>query len=665
MEKNNWWQDAPIVSGENNNIEFNERNNWWQDAPIVDDENNNIEKSLTPSKIIEKSLTPPKITGQLTRGILGGVGDTANLLPLASGAIDKGIAYALPEGNLKKEFNKKGDEFLSYNIGDKVRNWFDDITNNKYKPKSTTDNIIDTTGSFLSPAGISGKLIKNTGKIIPAAISGATVLETTREKHFLPENLPAREIVEDVIKTTIGSSAPSIANNGLKLFKKATTNILTKGDVSKKVLNYAKKEGVELPYHVATKNKTSMFLANNMFKSYFISKSWDNIVENADKSMIDKVIKNVNNVSKNIKNKEEVSLLFRENIKDVFKDLKDKANTLYEPAILAGKKEIVKNSDASLNPLIDSINTIKNKFNPSKYSLDSGGKFVYNKALNVQKKLLSNKKISVETLINQRSSLLKDLNYGKAEGNKNWLNSLVIGIDDSLNKIAENSKNKDFNKLYKSAQNFYKNQYVARVKSNMSKALINGEMPKEAYSYMNSVSSIKQLEKIIGDNKKMLPIMQDLKRAKLQEILIDKVFDNGGTLSHSNLSNLFNKKSTEQGLLKELLGANNYKSMQRLSVLSARFINSGKKFANPSGTSHSSKDKLIAHSLTGLFSFGIGGKTAGLSLITPWGLSKMMSNKKITDKLVDISVNGNKNKLTKTDMFMLENLIVGANKHEK
>lgn len=640
------------------NAPFDFDDGFIPDTPVRKDQTNVMDMAT-------HLITPPKIYGQMARGLAGGMGDTVNLIPMAAGAINKGAAYALPEGKWKDSFNKSGDVYLSANLGDKVRNWIDSITGDKYKPKSTTDRVIDTASSFLAPGGVVGKGANVAQKVKKAtlpAISAATALETTKGMHFLPESVPAREIIEDVVKTMVGSATPAALAKGFDIMQKPVIKMITKTESNnKQILEYAKQEGINLPYHVATDNDTAKFLANNLFRSYFVAGTWKDIVKNADIDMVKKVRRNIDNVAQEVISKESASTAFRDTAENVFKELKEKADTLYKPAVEAGKREIISTSSEQLKPLRKAIEEIKQKFDPSKVSLDSGSKFVYAKAIDIEKTLLSQKKISVDNLFDQRSSLLKDSKYGKAEGSKAWLSHVTSGIENSLEKIASNSSNKKFKELYSTAQSFYKNEYIARVKSTMGKALVTGDIPKEAYSFMNNVASIKQLEKILGKNVKTKPIMQDLKRAKLQEILIDKVFSNDGSLSHANLSNLFNKKSVYQDVLKELLGNENYRSMQRLSTLSARFLKSGRAYANPSGTSHSSKDKLMAHAITGSFGFGIGLKTASSSLITPWTLSKILSYKPATDKLVAISMKLNKGQPVKRDLHLLESMIVGIN----
>jgi hypothetical protein len=116
-----------------------------------------------------------------------------------------------------------------------------------------------------------------------------------------------------------------------------------------------------------------------------------------------------------------------------------------------------------------------------------------------------------------------------------------------------------------------------------------GEVPKEAISYMGSVGQIRKLGQILGDSKNGKEIMASLKRAKAQDIVLDNLIDNVGTISYAKFATLFNKKQKNQALLKEVLGES-YEPLKKLSGVSQEFVRSGKLFGNPSKTTLAGED---------------------------------------------------------------------------
>jgi hypothetical protein len=127
-----------------------------------------------------------------------------------------------------------------------------------------------------------------------------------------------------------------------------------------------------------------------------------------------------------------------------------------------------------------------------------------------------------------------------------------------------------------------------------------GEVPKEAISYMGSIGQIRKLGQILGDSKNGKEVFSSLKRAKAQDIVLDHLIDNVGTISYAKFATLFNKSSKNQALLKEVLG-DSYESLKKLSGVSQEFVRSGKLFGNPSKTTLAAQDIKHVSSLIKTF----------------------------------------------------------------
>jgi hypothetical protein len=140
-----------------------------------------------------------------------------------------------------------------------------------------------------------------------------------------------------------------------------------------------------------------------------------------------------------------------------------------------------------------------------------------------------------------------------------------------------------------------------------------GEVPKEAISYMGSIGQIRKLGQILGDSKNGKEVFSSLKRAKAQDIVLDHLIDNVGTISYAKFATLFNKSSKNQALLKEVLG-DSYESLKKLSGVSQEFVRSGKLFGNPSKTTLAAQDIKHVSSLIKTFlvnASGVGATIGG------------------------------------------------------
>ena len=579
-----------------------------------------------------------------------------------------------------------------------------------------TTKTIASQGVKESAKRIGSGLSKNTA----IGAGGAAAVEGTRDLSITEKGSLANH-VEDFVKAVFGMS---LADKGLSAVKrsileksskdleglidhsgnfvkeeafqalekptlreKAAGKILSVGaKPNKEVIEFAKKHDIQLPFQVALGGKAHNFAANNFLKSFFTAKVYDDIIINADKDMVNAVKEKLNNVSGEIINGDLASSRTKNFLEAEKESLEKLSNQLQEDAA-----SYLKPTDMVVpKPLIDTISSMikiptLNAPVPSgkakaigDYILNIGEAFGFLPNKNTLRQYENNpdflKRVVDETIqsfkknpnavpVERLVSQLRATNakiYDKSTKEIDGLDKLLTGVSKSLRDSIKLTTNKEFSNRFNYADKFFQQEIVDRIRTDMAKSLMNGEIPKEAFSKMSGVPEIRQLEKIIGDSKNGKEIFSSLKRAKLEQILADKIIDSSGTISYANFSNMFLKKSENQALLKELLG-DQYQSLRELAKISQEFVKSGRLFGNPSGTSFATRDvEGAVKVLNAVGSILVGGATQGVlgTVEVPLAinmLSRVVSNKKYVDTALKYAESV-KNKNPKSQKVLLERL---------
>lgn len=260
--------------------------------------------------------------------------------------------------------------------------------------------------------------------------------------------------------------------------------------------------------------------------------------------------------------------------------------------------------------------------------------------------------------IDRNTQLKNDLNYERdIPGIKNLLNGFISSMEKDLGSIA----NKEYLEARGAANKYFKENEVDRIRTDMAESLMKGEVPKQAFVYMQTAPKIRQLKKIMGESETANEILTSLKRAKLEDVLVKNILDSSGTISYANFSNMFNKAPEKQSLLKELLGEQ-YPGMKKLAEVSQQFVTAGKDFGNPSRTTLAAADrknigdviKVLSYTAatvagsTALHGVGFGMAAEPLGILA---LSRVASDKKIVNTAIKYAEAAKKSKLKDAEIL--------------
>lgn len=649
------------------------------------------------------SATIPAIGADLVNNYvaapaLNAVGGVAELASKGAGYVSQEAADVLQQG--ADAAYKARDFYKESNLTGNVAAGFNELAGKDITPKDTTGKILNAAGEFSFPLSNVAKGAKGlkevggaAGKHLGVAAAGGAALEGTKDYRITEEGTMGR-VVEDFLQTVMGMSmadkglsaakrkivdstektlsklTKNVERDALKLDPSQDANALQRGLA--KVLSLganpnieanaaAAAEGVQLPFEVALNGRPQKFLANTGLKSLFVTKAYNNVIEHADRDMIKAVKSKIDQINPTQLDGELSSLNALEHLTSEKSLIGKEVNKLYENA-----SSLLKETDAvkpesmykAMNDILAKISTVAPskdmQFVANRISRIGEGwgllpdlsKFEDSPALISKiKDALSKdnklKEIPAKEFELQIKALKNDLNYERdIPGIKNLLNGFISSMEKDLGNIA----NKEYLEARSAANKYFKENEVDRIRTNIAQSLMNGEVPKQAFVFMQNAPDIRQLKKIMGESEAANEIMTSLKRAKLEQVLVSKILDSSGTISYANFSNMFNKAPEKQALLKELLGEQ-YPGMKKLAEVSQQFVTAGKDFGNPSRTTLSAADKkgvvdiikvLANTAATVAGSTALHGMTltAGLEPVGLWALSLVASNKKIVNTAI-------------------------------
>lgn len=679
--------------------------------PVASTQNNQIENNDTEELSYgDRALqfgrgvaTIPAVGADLVNNyvaapVLNAVGGAAELASKGASAVSSGAEEFLNDAAQKaygaRDFYRKSD--LTGNVSEA----FNEAAGKDITPKDTTGKILNAAGEFSFPVSNVVKGAKTTGQVLGAigkhlgiAGAGGAALEGTKDLRLTEEGTTGR-VVEDFLTTLTGMAAgdkglsaakqkivgstenilerllnkadrtapKSVSSEKPNVFQKGVAKVLSKGaNPNLEVNAAARAEGIDLPFEVALGGKVHKFLANTGLKSLFVTKAYNNVIENADRDMINAVKNKIDQINPMQLDGELASINAKEFLKSEKSAIKSESDRLYDR-----QSSILKETD-KVKPLngFEFANKILPEISPASPSKDM--QFVATRISRIGKdwgwlpdlskfedspELIKKikkawgkdnniKDISAKEIDIQLKALKNDLKYEREiPGVKNLLNGFISAIEKDLGSVA----NKEFLEARSEANKYFKENIGERIRTNMAESLLKGEVPKQAFTYMQSAPDIRQLKKIMGNSEAANEIISSLKRAKLEQMLVSNIMDSSGTITYSKLSNMFNKAPEKQALLKELLG-DQYAGMKKLSDISQGFVTAGKEFGNPSKTTLSARDiNGIKDLLTvlGNTAATVAGSTAlhGLGVgmaIEPLGikvLSRIVSDKKIVNTAI-------------------------------
>lgn len=556
-------------------------------------------------------------------------------------------------------------------------------------------------GEFLVPVPGSGyvKAAKMASKGIPAVTSalgkvlvkeigmaaGATGLTQTPE---LSEKGSTLGVLENMGKAIVGSRAganplkavkdiakvPAATLQGVKNIPAKILSLGTKPN--EKVFELSEKHGIELPFNVGMRGvggTTQNFVANNILnKTYTSSAKYREMLQRANESMLNAVKKNIDTLGTSELKPTEVSTDYRKFMKEQEKEAEQISRHLYDKAA-----SVLKPTDVVIpKHTLDSIESMRElvgrdiKSPATKKVVKILGDLAESWGINPQEfgfkdhksfqQALKNDPKMGEIVLNALNKSPRPISIERLNGVRKELGTMtgydpdIKGVEAYLNRLKsditkdiESSGNQEFVGAWQQANKVFREEVANRFRTDLSRSLMTGEIPKEAFNLMTTPANIKELERIAGTSLKSKEIVDALKKAKVREIFSNVLKEGEEQLAVGNFINLF-KKEKGQDILKSLLPPESYKNMVEISKIAREYQKSGQELLNTSGTAWVTADltrteKLIKDAILPI----LGGTAyvhpgAAISAVSAMAIpnlvSRIVANPKIVSKAREYAI---------------------------
>lgn len=629
-------------------------------------------------------------TTSLARGFASTPADIIDLANIGRGFASKGLG-AVAEGfgmdNVADSLRSHGNKSIqNANLGERSREYIDDLTGEKNLPMTSGDQWLDTAGGLAFPIGQAAQGLKLLSSPTKAITGTAKTISKTPVKEILGtakelKNAPLSTSLDilknpNVQKAAIGvgketAKISTIATALLELPDEYTGNLLAdtaiKGylaskspallkNTGKKIINadfihgsnrlenktiqtLANDIGVDLPYNAVSDSKLGNFVANSVLKNSILTDAWKEQIKST-KTSAKNSFKNALSKVGDAKDSEGINRSVREHLTKEESIIKSYIDEAYAKVDLS-QVNLSENRDA-LKPLQDAINTLKDTYNTKRTPLTNDGKTVskfiaeteeiYKDIFNGNPDKLN---LNGDDLKQLRSNVLSLGQYGEARGERGSVKLLTKGIEEAFENIGKKKGFEDVLKVKKEADALYKLHEIGRVRTSLWQALTKEQAPTEALNYMTSTSKIDEMAKIIGTSIEGKQIFADLKRTKLNQILDSKVIDNSTGFSFDKLSTIFGEGKKERDLIKKLAGEEAYNVLDKLAKVADRVKSSNKDFLNSSGSGDTVYNLFrvgnVLHSAASPSSVGV--------FLAPDILTKVLTNKSVVSRLNKAATN--------------------------
>jgi len=236
----------------------------------------------------------------------------------------------------------------------------------------------------------------------------------------------------------------------------------------------------------------------------------------------------------------------------------------------------------------------------------------------------------VEDLLSNKIALNNIIDYEVQGGQKQLLKGIVKEIDQAILEYAK--ENPGSIKEYVNANK----HFAEHAKTFRNKAInqsIFSQDPATLINRMNSAAGIKSLEKALGKSAEGKQLFNELKAYKLEQVIGNKMTDNvSQQVKLGTFSNLLKNKK-DQEVIREILGQESFKNLERLQKVSGRLADTAQKFFNASKSGTTILDAaVVAEAFAGFTSLFHGNPwplaAAGGTYFGVKGMAKLISDPK-------------------------------------
>lgn len=197
---------------------------------------------------------------------------------------------------------------------------------------------------------------------------------------------------------------------------------------------------------------------------------------------------------------------------------------------------------------------------------------------------------NVKDLMNNKVAINDIINYQVQGGAKQFLKTIVSELDRAI--IGHGKQNPTFAKNYINANRKFAN-HAKTFRNRSVETLLRAEDPMSIINKMNSVQGIKNMGNILNRTPEGRETFKNLKRLKLDQVVGDNLVDSTTQQVKLGTFSKLLEKGKNREIIKEILGPQSMKRLERLQSNTGRLADTAQKFFNASKTGVTISDVAV------------------------------------------------------------------------
>jgi len=529
----------------------------------------------------------------------------------------------------ESEGKQVGPRELSEPINLGVRGLVEKATGIDFHPEGILEKAANWSGFLKNPRKLkdlakSGLTAKDAAKAIsPSAtesirgVGAGAALQAAEEGDFGPIGTIAAAVIGDIGGMGVAGAAKSakmLIKKPKKVLSEAAAKFTPKEkiELQKEIIKDFREAGIQADLGTITDSNLVKWTQSRMAQSGLTGKSLAEFRDNLTKQIKEEYKSLADSLGESrFLAKHEAGEAAREGIKAIREADLAATRKLYTEATKALKEGAV----VETRKLATAIENLEKELKPGAIK-STEQQTVLNTIDKLKKDIYTEKgtlKLAdVKELMNNKIALNDIINYEVQGGSKQLLKSVVAEIDRAI--ISHGKQNIPFVRNYISANKKF-SEHAKIFRNKTAKNMMNAEDPAQLMNKMNSVQGIRSLGKILDKTPEGKTLFNNLKRHQLEKVVGDNLVDSTTQQVKLGTFSKLLEKGKNREVIKEVLGAQAFKRLERLQKNAGRLAEAAQKFYNSSQSGASSIDAAI-------LAKGIG-DIANLLSGNPWPLMKL------------------------------------------
>lgn len=492
--------------------------------------------------------------------------------------------------------------------------------------------LSNLTKSRLSPKE-AAKAIAPTAKEVLRGVGAGTALQAAEEGEFGPIGTIAAAVIGDVSGMGIAGAAKSaklLVKKPKQALAEAAAKFTSKDkiDLQKDIIKEFRESGIQADLGTITDSNLVKWTQSRMAQSGLTGealKEFKEGITNQIKTEYKSLAESLG--ESRFLAKHEAGEAVREGMKVIREADLSATRKYYSEATKALKEGAV----VETRKLATAIENLEKELKPG--SIKSTEQQIVLNTIEKLKKDIHTvegklKLADVKELMNNKIALNDIINYEVQGGAKQLLKGVVAEIDRSI--ISHGKQNIPFVRNYITANKKF-SEHAKTFRNKTARTLINSEDPSQIMNKMNSVQGIRSIGKILDKTPEGKNLFNNLKRFQLEKVVGDNLVDSTTQQVKLGTFSKVLEKGKNREIIKEVLGTQAFKRLERLQKNAGKLGEAANKFYNASQSGSSVTDAaILAHAIS-----NIGNLLSG----NPWPLLKtgggILGARKLSGLLAD------------------------------